>query len=59
MFEEAGIDVPDAVVDRAHQIGQGYTDSKTKQKCKRIIICSQYLDIELARLRKRKIEKKS
>ena len=38
MFEEAGIDVPDAVVDRAHRIGQGYTDSKTKQKCKSIII---------------------
>ena len=49
MLEEAGIYVSDAVVDRAHQIGQGYSDSKTKQKCKRIIICSQYLDIELGR----------
>ena len=38
MFEEDGIDVPDAVVDRAHRIGQGYTDSKTKQKCKSTII---------------------
>ena len=35
MFEEAGIDVP---VDRAHRIGQGYTNSKTKQNCKSIII---------------------
>ena len=58
MFEEVGIDVPDAVVDRAHQIGQGYTDSKTKQKCKRIIICSQYLNIELARSRKEKLKKR-
>ena len=28
----------DAVVDRAHWIGQGYTNSKTKQECKSIII---------------------
>ena len=35
MFEEAGIDVP---VDRAHRTGQGYTNSKTKQSCKSIII---------------------
>ena len=37
MFE-AGINVPDAVVDRAHRTGQSYTDSETKQKCKSIII---------------------
>lgn len=39
MSEEAGIDVPDAAVDRAHRIGQGYTDLKIKQKWKSIIIC--------------------
>ena len=58
MLEEAGIYVSDAVVDWAHQIGQGYSDSKTKQKCKRIIICSQYLDIELARSRKENLKKR-
>ena len=39
MSEEAGIDVLDAEVDRAHRIGQGYTDLKIKQKWKSIIIC--------------------
>ena len=38
MFEEAGIYVPDAAVDRVHPIDQGYTDLKTKQKCKSTII---------------------
>ena len=39
MFEEAGLNVPDAVVNREHRIGQGYTDMKIKQKWKNIIIC--------------------
>ena len=38
MFEKAGIDVPDGLVDRANWIGQGHTDSKAKQKRKSIII---------------------
>ena len=39
MFEQSGNDVSDGAVDRAHQIGQGFPDSKFKQKCKSIIIC--------------------
>ena len=38
MFDKAGIDVPDGLVDRANWIGQGHTDSKAKQKRKSIII---------------------
>ena len=38
IFEEAGIYVPDAAVDREPPIDQGYTDLKTKQKCKSTII---------------------
>lgn len=59
MFEEAGIDVPDAVVDRAHQIGLGYADSKTKQKCKRIIICYTIFRHRARSIFQRKFEKKS
>ena len=59
MFEEAGINVRDAVVDRTLLIGQGYTDSKTKQKCKSIIIRFTFRYwIELMCIVQRKIWKK-
>ena len=38
IFEEAGIEIPDNVIDRAHRIGKGYTDTKTNMKCKSIIM---------------------
>ena len=39
MFEEVGIDVPNAVVSRAHdRIDQSYANSKSKQNCRSIII---------------------
>ena len=38
LFEEAGIEIPDTVIDRAHRIGKGYTDPKTQKKCKSVIM---------------------
>ena len=31
MFEVAGTEVPDTAIDRAHRIGKGYADPKTKK----------------------------
>ena len=30
IFDEGGLDIPDTVIDRAHQIGPEYSDYKTK-----------------------------
>ena len=38
MCKEAGVDIPDMVIDRAHRIGKTYTDNKTKKSCKSIIV---------------------
>ena len=38
MCKEAGVDIPDTVIDRAHRIGKAYTDNKTKKNCKGIIV---------------------
>ena len=32
VFEGAGTEIQDTVIDRAHQIGKGYTVAKTKKK---------------------------
>ena len=38
LFEEAGVEIPDTVIDRAHRIGKEYTDPKTQTKCKSVIM---------------------
>ena len=39
MCKEAGVNIPDTVIDRAHRIGKTYTDNQTKKSCKSIIAC--------------------
>ena len=38
MLNEGELDIPNAVIDRAHRIGAEYSDYKTKKKCKAIIV---------------------
>ena len=38
MCKEAGVDIPDTVIDRAHRIGEAYFDNKRKKNCKSIIV---------------------
>ena len=38
MIHETECDIPDVVIDRAHRIGNGYKDRKTKILCKSIIV---------------------
>ena len=38
LVSESGCDIPDAVIDRAHRIGKGYTDKKSNLSCKSIIV---------------------
>ena len=37
-FHEGELDIPDTIIDQAHQIGPEYSDYKPKRKCKVIII---------------------
>ena len=37
LVSESGCNIPDAVIDRAHRIGKGYTDKKSNLFCKSII----------------------
>ena len=34
LVSESGCNIPDAVIDRAHRIGKGYTDKKSNLSCK-------------------------
>ena len=36
--KEAGVNVPDTVIDRVHRIGVAYVDNKSKESCKSIIV---------------------
>lgn len=38
MFEEADIQIPDNVIDRAHRIGKEHTDRQSNKTCKSIIM---------------------
>ena len=38
MREEADLDIPDVVRDRAHRTGNGYVDNAKNVKCKSIIV---------------------
>ena len=38
LFDDAQVEIPDAVVDRAHRIGGNYVDRKSKKSCKSIIV---------------------
>ena len=38
MCKEAGVDIPDTVIDRVHRIGEAYFDNKRKKNCKSIIV---------------------
>ena len=38
MCKEAGVDIPDAVIDRAHGIGEACFDNKRNKACKSIIV---------------------
>ena len=38
MCKEAGVDIPDTVIDRAFQIGEAYVNNKRKKNCKSIIV---------------------
>ena len=38
MWTEAGVDIPNEVVDRAHRIGPSYTDKNSNVECKSVIV---------------------
>ena len=38
LCKEAGANIPDTVIDRAQRIGVTYVDSKSKNRCKSIIV---------------------
>ena len=38
LFDDAQVEIPDAVIDRAHRIGGNYVDRKSKKSCKSIIV---------------------
>ena len=38
MWKEAGVGIPDTVIDGAHRIREAYFDNKRKKKCKSIIV---------------------
>ena len=38
LFDDAQVEIPDAVIDRAHRIGGKYVDRKSKKSCKSIIV---------------------
>ena len=38
MCKEAGVDIPDTVINRVHRIGEAYFDNKRKKNCKSIIV---------------------
>ena len=38
MCDEADIDIPDVIIDRAHRIGNEYLDNSKNVKCKSIIV---------------------
>ena len=38
MWTEAGVDIPNEVVDRAHRIGPSYTDKNLNVECKSVIV---------------------
>ena len=38
LFDDAQVEIPDAVIDRAHRIGGNYVDGKSKKSCKSIIV---------------------
>ena len=38
MWTEAGIDIPNELVDRAFRIGPSYTDKKSNVECKSVIV---------------------
>ena len=39
MCKEAGVDIPDAVIDRAHGIREAFFDNTRKKACKSFIVC--------------------
>ena len=38
MWSEAGMDIPNEVVDRVHRIGPSYTDKNSNVECKSVIV---------------------
>ena len=39
MCAEAGVDIPNEVVDRTHRIGPSYADKNSNVECKSVIVC--------------------
>ena len=38
MWSEAGLEIPNEVVDRAHRVGPSYTDENSNVECKSVIV---------------------
>ena len=39
MWTEAGVDIPNEVVDRTHRSGPSYTDKNSYVECQSVIVC--------------------